>query len=124
MGAFTDFHRISEAWPSGYRMRDDMAFEIGRLGSGMVYVVPNGFRFDVSIPRAARWLFNPHDYRYLKAAALHDHMLAEEWDAQTAAATFYRALRASRVPAWRAVVMYLAVAAWSLRHHDQAAPKA
>lgn len=120
MSTFTDFHRISEAWPTGYRLRDDMEFDIGRPGSGLVYVVPNGFRFDVSIPRAARWFFNPHDYRYLKAAALHDHMLDQEWDAQTAAAIFYRALRASRVPAWRAVLMYLAVAVWSLRHRDQA----
>ena len=123
MSAFTDFAAIRPGGFYGYRLGDDLEFDIGKAGSGMVYVVPSGFWFDVSIPRFARWFFNPNDYRYLKAAAIHDHMLIEGWDRQTAAAVFYRALRASYVPTWRAVTMYLAVSFWSLINRDPTVKK-
>lgn len=121
MSAFTDFSGIRLEAGGRYRLTDDLTFEIGHPGSGLIYRVPTGFEFDVSIPRPVRWLFNPNDVRYLKAAALHDHMWIAGFDLQTAAAVFYRALRASYVPAWRAVTMYLAVSAYSLTVIDQAA---
>jgi len=96
MSAFTEAHAWCARLNGKYRAIRPLRWEIGIKGSGLWVTVPAGFDFDVSIPRAARWFFNPHDYRYLKAAALHDHMLDQEWDAQTAAAIFYRALRASR----------------------------
>lgn len=119
MSKFTDFSGINQIGGHRYRLTSDLLFEVGKRGSGFSYVVPAGFVFDVSIPIGVRWLFNPDDIRYLKASAVHDHMWINGWDLQTAAAIFYRALRSSYVPAWRAMAMYAAVSAYSLLLADQ-----
>ncbi len=72
--------------------------------------MPAGFRVDVSVPIPLRWLFSPHDPRFLKAAALHDHMLNEGWNRIEAAGPFERALAADGTSLWRRLVMFLAVA--------------
>jgi hypothetical protein len=87
-------------------------WQIGRVGSGHIYTVWPGYRFDVSIPWWARLVFDPHDARYLKAACLHDHMLEAGWDRVTAGAIFHQALRADGVPAWRRLAMWLAVSVY------------
>jgi hypothetical protein len=119
MSHFTDHTGIRIVAEGSYVLTDDLSFDIGRKGSGMVYTVPAGFRFAVSVPAVVRWLFSRNDFRYLRAAAVHDHMWVEGWDRQTAAAVFYRALRASYVPAWRAIAMYIAVSSFSLLYPDQ-----
>lgn len=98
-----------------YRLARDVHWDIGKPGSGATYTVPAGFVFDVSIPHFARWLFNPHDRRFLKAAALHDHMLLSGWNRVESGAAFHEALKADDVPPWRRLVMFLAVALWRYR---------
>jgi len=86
-----------------------LSWEVGVKGSGLVINVPEGALFDVSIPVGLRWLFDPHNPAYLKAAALHDEMLLRGWARTTAGAEFHEALRADKVSAWRRLVMWLAV---------------
>ncbi|MCF7725791.1 DUF1353 domain-containing protein [Sulfitobacter sp. M22] len=92
-----------------YRSTKPLIWRVGSLGTGAEYAVPVGTVFDVSIPRGLRWLFDPHDPRYLKAAALHDYFLALGWDRFTAGAQFHEALKADGVARWRRAVMTLAV---------------
>jgi hypothetical protein len=77
--------------------------------------VPHGFGFDVSVPRGLRWLFDPHDPRYLKAAALHDYAFWEGWDRVAAAAVFHAALRASGVGSIERLAMTIGVIVWRWR---------
>lgn len=95
-----------------YRLAYDVHWDIGKPGSGLTYTVPRGFVFDVSIPSFARWQFNPRDRRFLKAAALHDHMLLAGWNRVEAGGAFHEALKADGVPRWRRLVMFLAVVLW------------
>lgn len=98
-----------------YRLTADLPWEIGRPGSGLALVVPAGTAFDVSIPWALRRWLDPHNPRFLRAAALHDHALALGWDRVTAAALFHAALKSDQVrPALRCL-MFLAVALYRWR---------
>lgn len=98
-----------------YRTTRILPWEIGRKGSGLWVEVPPGAVFDVSIPRPLWWAFNPHDVRYLKAAALHDELLKLGWNRVTAAAVFHEALKADKVPRGRRLAMLLAVTLWRYR---------
>jgi hypothetical protein len=86
-----------------------LSWEVGTKNSGLIVTVPTGTEFDVSIPRGLRWLFDPHDPHYLKAAALHDELLCREWARTTSGAEFHEALRADGVARWRRLAMWLAV---------------
>lgn len=92
-----------------YRVEKPLSWEVGVKGSGMIVTVPKGTIFDVSIPRGLRWLFDPHNPAYLKAAALHDDLLRRGWARTTAGAEFHEALRADGVALWRRLTMWLAV---------------
>ncbi|NSY36881.1 DUF1353 domain-containing protein [Leisingera sp. ANG59] len=93
-----------------YVTTEPVSWEIGRPGSGLKLRVPAGFRFDVSVPRWARWVFDPHDPRYLLAAALHDYAIHRlDWCRVSAAAPFSEALRAAGVSRVRRLAMVLAV---------------
>jgi hypothetical protein len=93
-----------------YRSIIPLRWHIGRKGSGYVYEVPAGFLFDVSIPWALRLIFSPHNPRFLKAAALHDHMRhVENWNRRTSGAVFHEALMADGVKAPTRLAMWLAV---------------
>jgi hypothetical protein len=92
-----------------YTVTKPLSWEVGVKGSGLVVKVPVGTTFDVSIPVGLRWLFDPHNPAYLKAAALHDELLRRGWSRPTAGAEFHEALRADKVAAWRRLVMWLAV---------------
>ena len=94
-----------------YQLAYPLAWHIGTL-SGPLYEVQEGFLFDVSIPWWATWLFSRHDPKFLKAAALHDHMLQAGWSRITAGAEFHNALAADRVPVWQRITMWLAVSLW------------
>ena len=98
-----------------YVLGTDLTWDVGREDSGLVVSVPAGSTFDLSIPLAIRWAFSPHDDRFLKAAALHDHLLEDAWDRATAGAVFSDALRASGVPAVQRFLMWQAVSLWRWR---------
>ncbi|WP_299945376.1 DUF1353 domain-containing protein [uncultured Ruegeria sp.] len=75
--------------------------------------VPEGFVFDVSVPRPLRWLFDPHDERFLPASALHDYALHElKLSRLWAAAPFGYALRQQGVSRIKRLAMVLAVIVW------------
>lgn len=87
-----------------------VTWEVGKVGSSLFYNVPTGFPFNVSIPWLFKWLFDPCDPRFLKAACLHDHMLENGWDRTTAAGVFNDALMAEGVSRLERWAMFTAVA--------------
>jgi len=92
-----------------HRVTKPLSWWVGSPITGALYVVPVGAQFDVSVPRGLRWICNPLDPRYFKAAALHDHFLSIGWDRFTAGAQFHQALKADGVPKLRRALMALAV---------------
>ncbi len=114
MSAYTDHAgpiEVTQLEGIRFRLERELIWRIGHI-DGPVYRVPEGFTFDVSVPRFLRWLFSPHDRRMLKAAALHDHMLESGWSRITAAAEFHNALKADGVGAARRLAMLMAVLLW------------
>ncbi|WP_223479256.1 DUF1353 domain-containing protein [Oricola indica] len=114
MSAYTTHFAVEPAGGILFRMMAPLAWHVGAM-DGPIYVVPSGFVFDVSIPWPLRLVFDVREPRYLKAAALHDHMLKAGWNRLTAAGEFHEALKADGVPLARRLVMYLAVALWQFR---------
>jgi hypothetical protein len=113
MSAYTDAVGWAERLDGiRYRVVKPLRWEVGSEGSGLWLEVPPGRVFDVSVPRLARWLFNPHDPRFRRAAALHDEMLVLGWSRLTAGAEFAEALRADGVGAGCRFAMWLAVSLW------------
>lgn len=95
---------------AGYITTTQVTWEIGAKGSGLFLHLPVGFWFDVSVPWWATRAFDPHDPRYLLAAALHDYALHRlGWGRVSAAAPFSEALRANGVSRARRLAMVLAV---------------
>ena len=97
----SDYTALTDWWtplPKGrFRVIRPVRWEVGREESGLRVTVPIGYVFDVSVPVWARWLFDPSDPRYLKAACLHDWLLDDGWYRITAAGVFGAALRADGV---------------------------
>lgn len=113
MSAYTKHRGLFE--PAGgikYRTTEPIDWELWEKGSGDWFTVPAGTVFDVSIPLFLRWAFDPHDRRFLKAAALHDTMLESGIDRLRSAAEFNLALKADGVGMRRRLAMFLAVALW------------
>lgn len=94
-----------------YLVKNRISWKIGNK-NGPEYFVPGGYVFDVSIPKWLRWAFSPNNPKFLKAGALHDRMLLEEWDRLTAAAIFHQALKADGVVWYQRFPMWLAVSLW------------
>jgi hypothetical protein len=115
MSAYTSHLGVVHVDGIRYCLTAALPWEIGCKGSGLTVTVPKGFIFDVSIPLPLWWLFDPNDRRTFKAAALHDWLLQDGWSRVTAAAEFNNALTADRVPFWRRLTMFLAVALWKYR---------
>ena len=111
MSAFTDAEKWAVWLGRGidYVARAELPWEIGAKGSGLWFVVPVGTPFNTSVPKLLRWIFDPHDPRYLKAAALHDYALSLGWDRVSAAALFNDALRAMGVCGIERLTMTLGV---------------
>lgn len=112
MSAFTDQANWAKPEGAGYITTAPLSWEVGRIGSGLWVRVPVGFAFDVSVPWLLRWIFDPHDPRYRKAAALHDYTLSLHWDRVSAAAAFADALAACGVGRIERLAMVLAVIVW------------
>lgn len=98
-----------------YRVKRPLSWEIGAKGSGLWLTVPEGFVFDVSIPRLLWWAFDPNDARYRKAGALHDYALSLGWNRVPAAAAFSESLRAHGLGRLHRLAMVLAVIVWKWR---------
>ena len=113
MSVFTEFIDYVRLTGCRYRLMRPLRWEIGRKGSGLVYTVPAGFVFDVSVPWTMTWLIDPNERSYLLAAAIHDHMLADGWKKNTAAIEFYHGLRAMNVTRPKAVIMAAGVLLWT-----------
>jgi len=92
-----------------YRTTAPLTWVVGHLDTGKAYTLPVGFPFDGTVPWWARWLFSPHNPKYLKAFALHDYFLSLGWDRFTAGAAFHEALKADGVGRFERAVMSLAV---------------
>lgn len=95
---------------STYRTTETLTFQHGAGVNIVTMIVPRGFAFDVSVPRPVRWLFDPHDPRFLRAAALHDYALHRlDWPREIAAAPFGESLRRDGVSRVKRLAMVLAV---------------
>ena len=110
MSPYTQHIQTTHLGGIRYRLDAPLLWELGEVGSGDFITVPQGFVFDVSIPWWVRRAFDPHDLRYRKAAALHDHLLSKpNYSRAMAAAVFYDALKADGASAFRRAVMTMAV---------------
>lgn len=112
MSKYTDVTNWHTRSGSKYRTLAPVTWEIGRLGSGLKITVPAGYLFDVSVPWAFRWLIDPHDTRFLKAACLHDYTLEDGWDRVACAAVLADALKADGVSRSKRLAATLAVVVW------------
>lgn len=92
-----------------YEALEAVIWEVGVKGSGLVVEAPRGTIFDVSIPWVVRFVLDPHDRRFLKAAAIHDVIRLRNWDRVTAGAIFHEALKADGVGKAKRLVMWLTV---------------
>ena len=112
MSHYTDFQyeikKVSD-YPPKYIMGDNLHWEIGRVGSGLWITVPKDFEFDLSVPYVFSWIFNPNEPHYLKAAALHDYLLSENYDWVFAAGVFNRALKSDGVNGFKRSAMFFSV---------------
>jgi hypothetical protein len=97
---------------TSYITERPISFELGFKGSGFTYTVPVDFIFDVSVPKGLKWLISPHNPKYLKAAAIHDHMLFSGWDRPTAGGVFQAVLKVSGVNSTKRLAMFFAVTLW------------
>ena len=112
MSKFTRLQDWCERHEDGYITTKELTWEVGRAGSGLNLVVPIGTPFDVTIFWWLKWLFDEHDPRYLKGAALHDYTLSDGWDRVSAAAAFSDALKVSGVRRFRRLVMTFGTIIW------------
>lgn len=111
MSAYTRAPRWYRRQGERYVATAPLMWEVGRKGSGLWFTVPIGAPFDMSIPIYLWWLFDRHDPRFLKAAALHDHALATKWDRVSSAALFADALKADGVSRRTRLAMTIGVIA-------------
>jgi hypothetical protein len=98
-----------------YRLLKPLVWDIGFKGNPNKETVPTGYEFDVSIPWILSWLFNRHNPRYFKAAALHDYMLDIGYDKVSAAGAFNHGLKSTQVPYITRFIMTLAVAVYRFK---------
>lgn len=104
------FHRLSGR---RYRLVEPATVTIGGENAVIQIEAPRGFEFDVSVPRLLWWLIDPHDDRFLRAAALHDYALHRlGWPREVAAAPFGHVLRENGVSRAKRLAMVLAVIVW------------
>ena len=93
-----------------YHTTQEIDWGIGNAASRIRLKIRAGRRFDVSVPRYFHWLFDPHDPRFRLAGLVHDELLhVENWTRMRAGGEFHDALRAGGTPAFKAIVMWLAV---------------
>jgi len=100
---------------SRYRLNHSIVWDIGFKGNTNKEIVPTGFEFDLSVPWWLGWLFDRHNTRYFKAAALHDYLLYIGYDRVSAAGAFNHGLKSEGVPYPTRFVMTLAVAVFKFK---------
>lgn len=109
---------VDGKWIWKWCLTADLHWEVGHRGSGLWVTVPDGFVTDLaSIPKVARWLFNPNEPSTAKAAAVHDWLTPTKaesgarplWDCRASAGEFYACLRADRVSMFKRKLYYFAV---------------
>jgi len=112
MSDYTKFVNVEPIGGIKFKLRQDLKWSIGKKDSGFDYIVPSGSIFDVSIPKLLRLVISTHDKRFLKAAALHDHMLENNWSRAESGGIFNEALKADGVPKYLRLLMYQSVILW------------
>jgi len=95
---------------SRYRTTEQIVWHIGFKGNPNKEIVPVGFEFDLSVPWYMGWLFDRHNPKYLKAAAIHDYLLHIGYDRVSAAGAFNHGLKSTGVKYPTRFIMTLAVA--------------
>ena len=81
--------------------------------SGLTITVPAGFRTDLASVPKVLWIWLPPDWKYTKAAVIHDYLLATEelpWD--VANELFHECMEALAVNKQTNFIMYQAVCFW------------
>lgn len=76
----SDAPDLSWCAPSGagrHRVTRAFIWSVGKKHSKWMLWIPEGFEFDSSVPRWLRPVFPPNDPWFLKAACVHDMLLAE-----------------------------------------------
>ena len=104
-----------------YTLIEDLRYEIGRPGSGVIVTVPAGAKTNLATtPRWCAWMFpeltTQHGV-FSRAAILHDYLCGEfnhqHWTRYEADAIFRSALISLGCPRHQVLVIYWAVRAWA-----------
>lgn len=111
MSSFTDSLIISPS--KDYKhwiLRKKFSYHVGHKNSNDIIEVPVGFITDfASIPRIF-WNIAPKWGRYGKSAIIHDYLYCtHERSRKEADDIFYEAMLVSKVPKWKAKIMYWCV---------------
>ena len=90
----------------------EIAYEIGKEGSGISIIVPTNFETDLgTIPFWCRWFLNPADATCSRAFVLHDFLCKlPDFSRGLADAILFEALLVLNVPLWKAFIMKQGVA--------------
>ena len=78
--------------------------------SGILYIVPEGFEFESSVPWFMRWLIDPNRGDLLLAACIHDHMLERSdfhIERDAADTNWSHAAKAGGAPRWLRITVRL-----------------
>lgn len=120
MSSFTASLSVTQIGARRWRVNRSFDYYIGSLEAGFKITVPRDYETDFySIPRPARWLFDPagldnqpavlHDYLYT-----HWHHLISR---RFADYVFAEAMEVKKIPLWKRVLMYWAVRIGGPRHY-------
>lgn len=115
MSVFTRFDGFEFVGGIEYRLKNPLVWEIGARGSGWLLFIPAGFVFESSVPRLLRWIVDPHDRRFLAAAAVHDHLLETGYRKAFAAGEWHDAAKAMNAPTWLRIPALFGVVLWTVR---------
>lgn len=88
-----------------------LIYEIGKKGSNLLIVVPEGFKTDLAtIPRLLWSVFSPFDSRTSAAVVLHDWLYTwQGFDKSVADVIFYEAMGVLGVSQFKRILLYSAV---------------
>lgn len=116
MSSFTAPLVLTPCPATGWVTTRPFAYEIGKLGSGLVIEVPAGTFTDLgTIPRILWPVLPPHDPTCAAAFVLHDVLCRDrEFSRLMADCVFYEAMRVLGVPRWRAATMFFGARVWAL----------
>jgi hypothetical protein len=107
--------RVTPGLRRRWRTVADVAWEVGRKGSGATITIPAGTEFESSVPWWAHWILPPDDPRFLLAALVHDHLLESGvYGRPQAAAEWFDGALAGGAPGWKARLAFVAVAVWAV----------